>query len=106
MLGIEPRCFGKAFARAYSAGAIPKDGPSAGVTLFVALVSLLIGKRINKDVAMTGEISLRGLVLAVEASRKSPGSEASWYLLRFAPRAQSKRHRIPATAREGIRSSS
>jgi len=47
------------------AGAIPKDGPSAGVTLFVAIVSLLLGKRISKDVAMTGEISLRGLVLPV-----------------------------------------
>ena len=47
------------------AGAIPKDGPSAGVTLFVALVSLLTGRRISKDVAMTGEISLRGLVLPV-----------------------------------------
>src|SRR5215472_1195508 len=47
------------------AGAIPKDGPSAGVTLFVAIVSLLLGKRVSKDVAMTGEISLRGLVLPV-----------------------------------------
>ena len=47
------------------AGAIPKDGPSAGITLFVAIVSLLTGRRINKDFAMTGEISLRGLVLPV-----------------------------------------
>jgi ATP-dependent Lon protease len=47
------------------AGAIPKDGPSAGVTIFVALASLLTGRRISKDVAMTGEISLRGLVLPV-----------------------------------------
>jgi ATP-dependent Lon protease len=47
------------------AGAIPKDGPSAGVTMYVALVSLLLGQRVNKDVAMTGEISLRGLVLPV-----------------------------------------
>jgi ATP-dependent Lon protease len=47
------------------AGAIPKDGPSAGVTLFVALVSLLTGRRVRKDIAMTGEISLRGLVLPV-----------------------------------------
>jgi ATP-dependent Lon protease len=47
------------------AGAIPKDGPSAGVTMFVALVSLLLGQRVNKDVAMTGEISLRGLALPV-----------------------------------------
>ncbi len=47
------------------AGAIPKDGPSAGVTLFTALVSLFLGRRVRHDVAMTGEISLRGLVLPV-----------------------------------------
>jgi len=47
------------------AGAIPKDGPSAGITLFVTLVSLLTGRRVRADVAMTGEISLRGLVLPV-----------------------------------------
>ncbi|MFL6648258.1 MAG: S16 family serine protease, partial [Sulfurifustaceae bacterium] len=47
------------------AGAIPKDGPSAGVAMFVALVSLLQGRTVHEDVAMTGEISLRGLVLPV-----------------------------------------
>ncbi|MFK8068767.1 MAG: endopeptidase La [Gammaproteobacteria bacterium] len=47
------------------AGAIPKDGPSAGVAMFLALVSLLKDKKIKKDVAMTGEISLRGLVLPI-----------------------------------------
>ncbi len=47
------------------AGAIPKDGPSAGVALYVALISLLTGKSVRSDVAMTGEISLRGLVLPV-----------------------------------------
>ena len=45
------------------AGATPKDGPSAGVAMFLALVSLLAGKPVRPDVAMTGEISLRGLVL-------------------------------------------
>ena len=47
------------------AGAIPKDGPSAGLAIYVALVSLVSGKAINADVAMTGEITLRGLVLPV-----------------------------------------
>ncbi len=47
------------------AGAIPKDGPSAGVAMFTALVSLLTGKTVRSDTAMTGEISLRGLVLPV-----------------------------------------
>ncbi|MHC4115907.1 MAG: endopeptidase La [Planctomycetota bacterium] len=47
------------------AGAIPKDGPSAGVAMFTSLVSLLIGKPTRPEVAMTGEITLRGLVLPV-----------------------------------------
>ena len=47
------------------AGATPKDGPSAGVAMYLALVSLLSGKAVRSDVAMTGEISLRGLVLPI-----------------------------------------
>jgi ATP-dependent Lon protease len=47
------------------AGATPKDGPSAGVTLLVALASLLSKRRVRSDTAMTGEISLRGRVMRV-----------------------------------------
>ncbi len=47
------------------AGAVPKDGPSAGVTMFTSLLSVFTGKKVHHDLAMTGEITLRGRVLAV-----------------------------------------
>jgi len=65
-LGIDAARFEKSDIHIHvPAGAIPKDGPSAGVAMFMALVSLMTERTIRSDTAMTGEISLRGLVLPV-----------------------------------------
>lgn len=65
-LGIEPTLLEHSDLHIHvPAGAIPKDGPSAGVAMFVALVSLLTNRTVKNDIAMTGEISLRGLVLPI-----------------------------------------
>jgi ATP-dependent Lon protease len=65
-LGADPLGFDKLDLHIHvPAGAIPKDGPSAGVAIFASLASLLSGRTIRSDIAMTGEISLRGLVLPV-----------------------------------------
>jgi ATP-dependent Lon protease len=65
-LGIDASRFEKSDIHVHvPAGATPKDGPSAGVAMFMALVSLMTDRTIRNDTAMTGEISLRGLVLPV-----------------------------------------
>ena len=65
-LGVDPALFEKSDIHVHvPAGAIPKDGPSAGVAMFIALASLLTGRTVRSDAAMTGEISLRGLVLPI-----------------------------------------
>ena len=65
-LGIDPTAFSSDDIHIHlPAGAIPKDGPSAGVAMYCALVSLATGRCVREDVAMTGEITLRGLVLPV-----------------------------------------
>jgi len=65
-LGIDPAVFASQDLHLHvPAGGVPKDGPSAGVTIFTALTSLLTGRRVRPDVAMTGECTLRGRVLPV-----------------------------------------
>jgi ATP-dependent Lon protease len=65
-LGVEANVIEKQDVHIHvPAGAVPKDGPSAGVTIFTALVSLFTGRRVRPDTAMTGEATLRGRVLPV-----------------------------------------
>src|SRR6202042_3693610 len=65
-LGIDPAALDNTDLHIHvPAGAIPKDGPSAGVAMATSLASLLTGRTVRGDVAMTGEISLRGVVLPV-----------------------------------------
>ncbi len=65
-LGIDPNEFKDVDIHIHvPAGAVPKDGPSAGIAMFIALASLFSGRTIKPDVAMTGEITLRGLILPI-----------------------------------------
>jgi ATP-dependent Lon protease len=105
-LGIEPEIFKNNDLHIHlPAGAIPKDGPSAGIALFVALVSLLTQRRISKDVAMTGEISLRGLILPVGGIKeKVLAAKRAGIACVLLPELNRKDlEEVPAAAREGIR---
>ncbi|HET6810795.1 MAG TPA: endopeptidase La [Acidimicrobiales bacterium] len=64
-LGIDPAAFRRRFHLHVPAGAVPKDGPSAGVTMVSALVSLLTGRPVRAEVGMTGEVTLQGRVLPI-----------------------------------------
>jgi ATP-dependent Lon protease len=87
------------------AGAIPKDGPSAGVAIYAALVSLLTGRLIRTDVAMTGEISLRGLVLPVGGIKDKvlAAHHAGIATVVLPARNRKDFEDIPANARENLR---
>ena len=65
-LGIDPKLVAESDIHIHvPQGAVPKDGPSAGVAMFIALASLMLNRPVRHDVAMTGEITLRGLVLPI-----------------------------------------
>lgn len=64
-LGIDPESLNKTIHVHVPAGAVPKDGPSAGVTMVTALVSMATGRKVRADVGMTGEVTLNGRVLPI-----------------------------------------
>src|SRR5579883_1564432 len=86
------------------AGAIPKDGPSAGVAMFMALVSLMTERTVRSDTAMTGEISLRGLVLPVGGIKEKVVAAHSAGIKRVMLPARNRKDfdEIPGEAREGL----
>jgi len=88
----------------FPAGAIPKDGPSAGVTVVTALVSLVTGYTVRADVAMTGEISLRGLVLPVGGIKEKvlAAYRAGIRTVILPSRNRKDEEEIPASVREHI----
>jgi ATP-dependent Lon protease len=86
------------------AGATPKDGPSAGVAMFLALVSLLTGVPVRSDVAMTGEISLRGLVLPIGGVKEKTlaALRAGIRTVMLPKRNEKDLEDVPAEAREKL----
>ena len=98
-LGIDPSMFEKSDIHVHvPAGATPKDGPSAGVAMFTALTSLLTNRTVRSDTAMTGEISLRGLVLPVGGIKEKVVAAAAAGLTRVMLPARNRRDfdEIPA----------
>ncbi|MGH6678265.1 MAG: S16 family serine protease, partial [Bradyrhizobium sp.] len=103
--GIDPSIFEKSDIHVHvPAGATPKDGPSAGVAMFTALVSLLTNRTVRNDTAMTGEISLRGLVLPVGGIKEKVVAAAAAGLTRVMLPARNRRDfdEIPKTARDRL----
>jgi ATP-dependent Lon protease len=105
-LGLDPGIFEKSDIHVHvPAGAIPKDGPSAGVAMYTALVSLVTNRTVRSDTAMTGEISLRGLVLPVGGIKEKVVAAARAGLTTVILPARNRKdyEEIPEAARNALR---
>ena len=106
LLGIDPTLFERSDIHLHvPAGAIPKDGPSAGVAMFISLASPMTGRAVPPATAMTGEISLRGLVLPVGGIREKVVAAARAGIDTVLLPARNRRDYddIPSSARERLR---
>ena len=105
-LGLSPELFDKSDLHVHvPAGAIPKDGPSAGVTMATAIVSALRDQTVREDVAMTGEITLSGLVLPVGGIREKALAARRYGIKEFILPALNEPDlaELPAEVRDGMR---
>ena len=105
-LGIDPAVLEKSDIHVHvPAGATPKDGPSAGVAMFISLSSLLTQRPVHSDIAMTGEISLRGLVLPVGGIKEKvlAALRAGITTVMLPARNRREFEEIPAEAREKLK---
>ncbi len=105
-LGVDPGAFdGKRLHVHVPAGAVPKDGPSAGVTMTAALVSLLTGRAVSPTVGMTGEVTLQGRVLPIGGVRQKvlAAHRAGLTTVVLPARNGPDLEDVPDTVREGLR---
>jgi ATP-dependent Lon protease len=105
-LGIDPDEFRKNGLHIHvPAGAVPKDGPSAGVAIAAALMSLFRGRAIHQNLAMTGEITLRGRVMPVGGIKEKvlAAKRAGIEMIILPRRNEKDLEEVPAAVREALR---
>ncbi|MBU3948680.1 MAG: endopeptidase La [Proteobacteria bacterium] len=105
LFGIDPDFFNESDIHIHiPSGAIPKDGPSAGITIAVALISLLTGKPARNDIAMTGELTLSGRILGISGIREKilAAQRSGIKIVVFPKRNETDIANIEPEAKEGV----
>jgi ATP-dependent Lon protease len=103
-LGVDPKALDRQIHVHVPAGAVPKDGPSAGVTMVTALVSMATGRQVRADVGMTGEVTLNGRVLPIGGvKQKLLAAQRAWLSTVFIPqRNEADLDDVPAEVLEAL----